>query len=112
MRRHTALAALALMLSLAIGIQLVTTQVMANVITADLDIDPDTLNLKSDGKFVTAYIELPEGYNVADIVLETVCLEGNPVITDSTHGFVKDSDLMDRDGDGIPNACLSSTEQW
>lgn len=36
-------------------------------ITGSLNIDPDTLNLKSKGKWITAYIELPEGYSVEDI---------------------------------------------
>lgn len=101
MRKHTVLKVLALAFSLIIWIQLVTTQAGANVITADVDIDPDTLNLKSNGEFVTVYIELPEGYNVADIALETVHLEGIQAITNPTYGFVKDPDLMDHDGDGI-----------
>jgi len=47
-------------------------------IPATVDIDPDTLNLKSNGQWITAYITLPEGYNVGDIVLETVYLDGIP----------------------------------
>jgi len=47
-------------------------------ILALVDIDPDTLNLKSNGQWITAYITLPEGYNVEDIVLETVEVEGIP----------------------------------
>lgn len=43
---------------------------------ATVDIDPDTLNLKSNGQWITAYITLPEGRNVEDIVLETVEIEG------------------------------------
>jgi len=101
MRKHTVLTALALLFSLIVGIQLVTTQVNADSITADVDIDPNTLNLKSNGKFVTVYIELPEEHNAGDIVLETVHLEGIPAITDSTYGFVKNPHLMDKDGDGI-----------
>jgi len=70
---------------------------------ATINIDPDTLNLKSNGKFVTAYIELPEGYDVADIALFTVQLEGIPAITDPQYGFVTDptSYIIDHDGDGI-----------
>ena len=45
-------------------------------VPAAIDIDPDTLNLKSNGQWITAYITLPEGYNVEDIVLETVYLDG------------------------------------
>jgi len=101
MRKHTVLTVFVLAFSLIIGIQVVTTQVMANSIVAGVDIDPDTLNLKSNGIFVTVYIELPEGYSAEDIDLETVYLEGIPAMTDSTYGFVKDPDLMDHDGDGI-----------
>jgi hypothetical protein len=46
-------------------------------IEADIDIDPDTLNLASRGKWITCYIRLPDGYNVADINPDTVQLEGH-----------------------------------
>jgi hypothetical protein len=42
---------------------------------AAIDIDPDTLNLNSQGKWITAYIEPPEGYEVDDIDLESVALK-------------------------------------
>jgi len=73
------------------------------VVTATIDIDPDTLNLKSNGEFVTAYIELPAGYDAADIDLTTVQLEGIPAITDPKYSFVTDPSqyLVDHDGDGI-----------
>ena len=45
-------------------------------ISATIDIDPETLNLKSNGQWMTVYITLPEGYNVEDIVLETVAVDG------------------------------------
>ena len=41
-----------------------------------VDIDPDTLNLKSNGQWITAYITLPEGFNVEDVDPATVKLEG------------------------------------
>jgi len=47
-------------------------------ISATLDIDPDTLNLKSNGQWITAYITLPDSHSVEDIVLETVYLDGIP----------------------------------
>lgn len=43
---------------------------------ATLDIAPETLNLKSKGKWITAYIELPKGYNVADINVSSMLLNG------------------------------------
>jgi len=102
MRGRTVLMTLAFILSLAIGVQLVS-QVQSRLIDADVDIDPDALNLRSEGKFVTVYIELPVGYNVADIVLETVYLETIQAVTDSKYGFVSNPEpcLTDHDCDGI-----------
>jgi len=39
-----------------------------------VDIDPDTLNLKSKGNWITCYIDLPD-YDVNDIDINTVLLE-------------------------------------
>jgi len=77
--------------------------VVAPVITATVDIDPDTLNLRSKGLFVTAYIELPEGHDVADVDIATVVLAGVPAVSDARYGFVTDpgSFLTDHDADGI-----------
>jgi hypothetical protein len=41
-----------------------------------VDIDPNTLNLKSKGKWITCYIELPVGLDVADIDVDTIILNG------------------------------------
>lgn len=41
---------------------------------ATIDIDPDTLNLKSKGKWITCYIELCDGYDVEDIDVGTVAI--------------------------------------
>ena len=48
-------------------------------IPANVTIKPETLNLNSKGKF-TAFITLPEGYDVADIDTGTVECEGAPAI--------------------------------
>ena len=47
-----------------------------SAIQAEVDIDPNTLNLNSKGRWVTAFIRLPEEYNVADIDPNSVILEG------------------------------------
>ena len=55
------------------------TTITGNYVTqieTSVDIDPDTLNLKSNGQWITAYITLPEGYSVEDIDPETVGLDG------------------------------------
>ncbi len=72
--------------------------------SADINIDPDTLNLKSKGKWITCYIELPEGYDVRDIDSSTILFEDSlPPELDPKYGFVKseDSYIMDHDEDGI-----------
>jgi hypothetical protein len=44
-------------------------------IEAAIDIDLDTLDLRSERRWVTCYIWLPEGYNVADIDPYTIFLQ-------------------------------------
>lgn len=44
------------------------------LIDADLDINPNTLNLKSEGRWISGYIDLPSGYDVNEIDLSTVKL--------------------------------------
>ncbi|RJR18747.1 MAG: hypothetical protein C4581_06025 [Nitrospiraceae bacterium] len=50
--------------------------VLPSEIEAVVDIKPDTINLKSRGRYVTAYIELPEGYSVEEIDRSTVVISG------------------------------------
>ena len=72
-------------------------------IETSIDIDPDTLNLKSKGKFITAYIEL-EGADVRDIDASSIRLNDivSPVL-DERYGFVtsEDSYIVDHDEDGV-----------
>lgn len=51
-------------------------------IPANVIIKPETLNLASKGVF-TAFIQLPEGYDVADIDVSTVVCEGAPAVRGS-----------------------------
>jgi len=66
------------------------------VIAADLDIEPDTLNLRSKGKWVTAYVELPDRYNISDIDISTIMLN-DTVSVDSE----APAGIGDYDEDGI-----------
>jgi hypothetical protein len=50
-------------------------EVSRGPIETTIDIDPDTLNLKSKGRWITCYIDLPEGYNVNEIDISTILLE-------------------------------------
>ncbi|MBN1503726.1 MAG: hypothetical protein JW952_01545 [Candidatus Eisenbacteria bacterium] len=69
--------------------------VVPRVVPATVDFDPNTLNLKSNGKWVTCYIELPEGYNVIDIPLSSVMLNN------SVHAAAWPWDIGDYDADEI-----------
>ena len=42
------------------------------VLRATIDIDPDTINLRSTGQYVTMYIQLPIGYDVRDISITSI----------------------------------------
>lgn len=43
-------------------------------ILADVDIDPDTLNLASNGQYVTAYVTLPIEYDINDVNFDSIRL--------------------------------------
>ncbi len=66
-------------------------------ITATIDFDPDTLNKSSNGTWVVVYIELPAGYNVKDIDVSSIRLEGT--IPAETWPYA----IGDQDKDGIPD---------
>jgi hypothetical protein len=66
------------------------------VIPAVIDIDPDTLNLKSEGRWITAYIEVP-GYDVSKIDVSSVLLE------QTVSAEPRPTGVGDYDSDGIPD---------
>jgi hypothetical protein len=66
-----------------------------DVIQAALDIDPDTLNLNSKGKWITCYIELPEDYDAEDIDISTIKLN------DQVPAQSRPTGIGDCDNDGI-----------
>jgi len=79
----------------------ITTGETFTFIPATINIDPDTLNLNSEGKWITCYIELSEGYNVAKISLDSVTLE----CSSYTASIAENGpfEVGDYDGDGIPD---------
>lgn len=74
------------------------------IIEAIVDVDPNTLNLNSQGKWITCYIELPAGYDVNDIDGQTVTLE-NVNAYMGKEGWASaqanGGNTMDHDGDGV-----------
>ncbi len=80
-----------LCLSLVAGVLVLTTVPAASGIEAEtVDICPETLNLKTNGTWITVYIELPEGYNVSHINVTTVRLGTVP----AAWGNVEENKLM------------------
>ena len=67
------------------------------IVTATIDFDSDTLNLGSKGKWVTVYIELPEGYNVDQIDVSSIMLNG------TVQALTTYTKIGDYDSDGIPD---------
>ena len=59
--------------------------------------EPDVLNLNSRGKYVTAYIELPTGYNISQIDIFSVRLN------DTVPALGKPTEIGDYDSDGVPD---------
>jgi hypothetical protein len=68
-------------------------------VTATIDFNPDTLNLKSEGSVVTVYIyiELPPDYDVSQIDISSIRLNGTIPALDWP------TEIGDYDGNGIPD---------
>ena len=105
MRKSLVLTACVLCLFIVAGVLVLRVPFAAFGIGAAVDICPETLNLKSSGTWVTAYIELPEGYNVSDINVTTVFLDGT-IPTDS-----KLWKIGDYDGDGVSDMMVKFDRQ-
>jgi len=51
-----------------------TETTIVQTIPANINLEPETLNLKSNGEWITTYVELPEGYDVSNINVPTINL--------------------------------------
>jgi hypothetical protein len=84
---------------------------------ATIDFHPNTLNLKSKGKWVTCYIEL-EGHDVEDINIETIAITSIAVngedaeVIDDIPAEDHPTEVGDYDGDGIPDLMVKFDRQW
>lgn len=72
-----------------------TSLTVEQIIPATVDFDPDTLNLKSNGNWITVYIELPESYGVRNIDVNTVMLN------DIVQAEETPTDIGDYDEDNV-----------
>ena len=71
-----------------------------------LVINPKTLNLKSKGRVITTFVELPTSYNPADIDIASLLLEG--IIPQAVPPTPK---LGDGDEDGTPDLIVKFSRQ-
>ena len=70
-----------------------------------LNFDPDTLNLKSKSSSVTAYIELPQGFDAKQINISTITLNG------SAPALSKPTAIGDYNHNGIPDLMVKFNRQ-
>ena len=113
MRKLMVLMTLALAFSLIVWTQFVAPSARANVIPADVDIDPDSLVLKEGGhgKWITVYIELPEGYDVNNINVSSVTLVVMGVhVSVSWYGIQEDELIVKFDRAFVVSVLLSMSE--
>jgi len=74
------------------------------VVQANVDMNPNTLNLHSKGKWITGYVQLPEGYNPEYIDASTILINCTiQSVLDPQYEFVTNSSeyLVDHNNDGI-----------
>jgi hypothetical protein len=78
------------------------------IIPATIDFDPDTLNLKSNGEWVTVYVELPvgHGYNLTEIDRETIMLNYTLQVDTFWINQTLESLIGDYDNDTIPDLMI------
>ena len=69
-------------------------------VRAVVDIKPDTFNLDRMGNFITAYIELPDNFDVSDIIPTSILLNN------AVHAESHPIEIGDYDSDNIPDLMI------
>jgi predicted GH43/DUF377 family glycosyl hydrolase len=64
----------------------------------EVDFNPNSLSLRSMGEWITGYIELPEGYDVADINVSSLMLNDTVLVDPDAPTLIGDYDE-----DGVPD---------
>ncbi len=71
---------------------------------AKVNIEPGTFNLRSSGKWITCHIELPAGYNAADINVSTVKISKvDETVINIPAAELQPTKIGYHDNDGIPD---------
>jgi chitodextrinase len=76
------------------------TCLLSVLMPANVDIHPESLNLDSNGRWITCIIELPEGYDTSDVDVTTIFLD------DVISAEAWPTNVEDGDGDGILEVML------
>jgi hypothetical protein len=69
---------------------------------AEVDIKPETLNLKSQGKYITGYLELGYGLDINYVDVENLKL----VVSGDTAVSAEKADIADYNNNGIPDLTI------
>lgn len=76
------------------------------VLSATIDVDPNTLSRSSKGQWVTVYVELPSGGSLSEIDGMSLRLQG--VIPAESQPMT----IGDHDGDGTPDLMVKFDRHW
>jgi hypothetical protein len=79
---------------------------IATSAAVSIAIDPQTLNLFSNGNYITAYVEPPQGYSIYDIRIISILLNGTISIDPNAAVTV-----CDHDGDSIPDLTIKFSRE-
>ncbi len=74
-------------------------------LSAEFNIGPETLNLKSQGQLITCYIEIPDDFNPEEIDLSTIML------SDTVPAELEPTEIGDYDGDDITEKMVKFNRQ-
>lgn len=74
-----------------------------NYVVATVEYGPETINLKSNGNFVTGYIELPSGFSPSDIDLASVKITAVDGVPIAPIAALSNTAIGDFDTDGVPD---------
>ena len=77
--------------------QNISVSISTQPLTVNVTIHPRTLNFKSKGKWITCYIELSDGYNVSEINISSLRLNGEIPAEPAP------TEIGDNDNDGLPD---------
>ena len=79
-------------------------------VEAEVEVKPDTFNLKSRGRFITAFIELPADYDAGDIDVATVYLAVEDS-EDTVPAEPRPTAVRDRNRNGLPELMVKFDRQ-